>query len=343
MEGVEGERFCGLRDFGRGLKEWLAQSINEGLLPAISKLLPDAEHRLCRRHIFTNSTKVVKGARLHKLFWKALKSYTEEGFNDAMNELRQQSSKAHLEMCSRDVKRFCKCFYKTWACTCVTCNNMAETFNSWILEAREKPILTMLEEIRQKVMSKMVDKKVQATRCNGIVSPRVQAIINDHLQATRNWKAIEASENVYEVQHIQNSTLTYAVRLDESSCTCRYWDINGIPCEHATTAICSKNESPDSYVASWYSKEAYEASYTFSLKPLNGQNMWKKVDGSSILSSDPRVKHGRPNKRKRAFAEINRKTYTYRIPNRRKQLCSNCKEPGHKSRTCTYKVSVDQS
>ncbi|XP_074297227.1 uncharacterized protein LOC141627933 [Silene latifolia] len=221
---------------------------------------------------------------------------------------------------------------------------MAETFNSWILETREKPILTMLEEIRQKVMLRMVDKKVQATRCNDIVTPRVQAIINDHMQATRNWKAIEASENVYEVQHVQNSTLTYAVRLDESSCTCIYWDINGIPCEHATTTICSKNESPDSYVASWYSKEAYEASYTFSLEPLNGQSIWKKVDGSSILPSDLRVKYGSPlNKRKRAFAETKRKTYTYRILKRGKQLCSNCKEPGHKSRTCKYKVSVDQS
>ncbi|XP_074297228.1 uncharacterized protein LOC141627934 [Silene latifolia] len=98
--------------------EWtLLSDKQKGLLPAIAKLLPDAEHRLCARHIFTNWTKVVKGAPLHKLFWKAVKSYTEEGFNDAMNELRQRSSKALLEMCSRDVKRFCRRFYKSWACT----------------------------------------------------------------------------------------------------------------------------------------------------------------------------------------------------------------------------------
>ncbi|XP_074297712.1 uncharacterized protein LOC141628472 [Silene latifolia] len=221
---------------------------------------------------------------------------------------------------------------------------MAETFNSWILEAREKPILTMIEEIRRKVMCRMVEKKTQAAKCKSIITPRVQATINDHMQATRNWKAIEASENVYEVEHVHNSKLTFAVKLHENSCTCRYCDINGIPCEHATTAICSTNENPEIYVASWYSKEAYETSYALSLEPLNGQSMWQQVDGGEILPSDPRVKYGRPpNKRKRTYGECKSNTNTYRIPKGGKQFCSNRKELGHKIRTCKYKVPVTQS
>ncbi|XP_074288097.1 uncharacterized protein LOC141613257 [Silene latifolia] len=214
--------------YGVRISRWQASRVKKnalsactkGLLSNIANLLPDAEHRLCVRHIFTNWIKVVKG---------------------------------------------------------VTCNNMAETFNSWILEARKKPILTMLEEIRRKAMCWMVEKKTQAAKCRSIITPRVQATINDHMQATRNWKAIEASENVY-------------------------WDINGIPCEHATTAICSKNENPEIYVASLYSKEAcYETSYALSLKPLYGQSIWQQDDGGEILPSDPRIKYGRPsNKRKKS-------------------------------------------
>ncbi|XP_074297298.1 uncharacterized protein LOC141628004 [Silene latifolia] len=198
-------------DMKTGEKGTLLSNQQKGLVPTIADLLPDFEHRLCARHIFSNWIKVVKGAPLHKLFWRAVKAYTNEDFADAMNELQQRSSKAHLEMCSRDVKKLCRCFYKRWACTSVTCNNMAETFNSSILEAREKPILTMLEEIRRKVMSRMLEKKVQAAKCSGIVTPRIQANIKDHMQATRNWKAIEANQNVYEVQHVHNSTLTFAV------------------------------------------------------------------------------------------------------------------------------------
>ncbi|KAL2935761.1 Arginine--tRNA ligase, partial [Bienertia sinuspersici] len=134
-----------------------------------------------------------KGAPLHKLFWRAIKAYTEQDFEDAMKELNRKSSKAYEEMCARNVKKFCRCFYKPWASTDVTCNNMAETLNSWIIEAREKPILTMLEDIRRQIMSRMVDKKAQASKCIGVVTPRIRAWLNDFRQTTKNWRPIEAS------------------------------------------------------------------------------------------------------------------------------------------------------
>ncbi|XP_056690138.1 uncharacterized protein [Spinacia oleracea] len=143
----------------------------ERLVPVIPQLLPKVEHRLCARHIFTNWTKIIKGAPLHKLYWRAVKAYTKVDFEDAMQELKQQSPKAYEEMCARNVNKFCRFFYKTWESN-ITCTNMAETFNSWILEAREKPILTMLEEIRRQVMSRMVDKKSQVAKGIGIVTPQ---------------------------------------------------------------------------------------------------------------------------------------------------------------------------
>lgn len=38
-------------------------------------------------------------------------------------------------------------------------NNMCETFNGVLVEARSKPIIGMLEEIRQYVMNRLVVKK----------------------------------------------------------------------------------------------------------------------------------------------------------------------------------------
>ncbi|KAG5588019.1 hypothetical protein H5410_048453 [Solanum commersonii] len=35
-------------------------------------------------------------------------------------------------------------------------NNMCETFNSWILAARHKAIITMLEKIRHKIMDRNI-------------------------------------------------------------------------------------------------------------------------------------------------------------------------------------------
>ncbi|XP_074310069.1 uncharacterized protein LOC141644782 [Silene latifolia] len=195
---------------------------------------------------------------------KAVEAYTEKELNDVMQQLRQQSERAYTEMCARDVTKFCRCFYKTWACTDVNCNKMAESFNSWILDARDKPILSMLEEIRRQVMSRMVEKIGEAAKCNR-VTPRIRAKLNEFRQVTRKWVTIEASTNVYEVQHTHNSTLSYTVRLYQKVCACKYWDLNGVPCEHATSATCVINQDPESYVAFWYTKESYEASYSVSI------------------------------------------------------------------------------
>ncbi|KAL2932639.1 RNA-directed RNA polymerase L, partial [Bienertia sinuspersici] len=76
-----------------------------------------------------------KGAPLHKLFWRTIKAYTEQDFEDAMKELKRQNSKAYEE-----------------------------------------------------------------------------------IQATKNWRPIEATINAYEVQHVLNNNLCFTVRLDKKKC-----------------------------------------------------------------------------------------------------------------------------
>ena len=65
-------------------------------------------------------------------------------------------------------------------------NNLCESFNNYILEARDKPILTMMETIRTKLMQKIAMKSVAEKKYVGLLCPKIQkkldAII---LNATR--------------------------------------------------------------------------------------------------------------------------------------------------------------
>ena len=45
--------------------------MKQGLLPAIQKLLPGAEQRLCMRHLYSNFRKRFVGQKLKNLMWKA--------------------------------------------------------------------------------------------------------------------------------------------------------------------------------------------------------------------------------------------------------------------------------
>ena len=50
---------------------------------------------------------------------------------------------------------------------------MSETFNSVIVDARGKPIITMLEEIRVYLMERWVTKRKKVTTFEGNICPKV--------------------------------------------------------------------------------------------------------------------------------------------------------------------------
>ena len=62
-------------------------------------------------------------------------------------------------------------------------NNLSESFNSMILETRDKPIITMLEWIRVKLMTRMYSKRTEIEKftsdiCLNIVKKLEQLKVN---------------------------------------------------------------------------------------------------------------------------------------------------------------------
>ena len=53
-------------------------------------------------------------------------------------------------------------------------NNPSESFNSMIVKARDKPILSMLEWIRVRLMSRLYIKKIGIEKYGGKLCPSIQ-------------------------------------------------------------------------------------------------------------------------------------------------------------------------
>ena len=52
----------------------------KGLADGICNILPQAEHRLCARHVYANLQKKYRGLKYKELFWSITKSSTEVDF-----------------------------------------------------------------------------------------------------------------------------------------------------------------------------------------------------------------------------------------------------------------------
>ncbi|KAL2939421.1 Antiviral helicase SKI2 [Bienertia sinuspersici] len=151
-----------------------------GILNACAKVLPRAEHRHCARHIFAHWHKKNKGDEMKILFWKTVWAYNEADFQDSLAEMEKASPSAVDDFKAHNPNVFCRAFLDTTTKCDVVTSNMAETFNGYIIQARTKHLIYMLEDIRCALMQRLVVKRLEMEKSNVKVCPRIQAKLEKH-------------------------------------------------------------------------------------------------------------------------------------------------------------------
>ena len=77
------------------------------------------------------------------------------------------SGEAYLHMMKTPPRYWSRSYFRTTNKCDVVLNNMPETFNSVIVEARAKPLVTMLEEIRTYMMERWEKNKMRFQEISG--------------------------------------------------------------------------------------------------------------------------------------------------------------------------------
>ncbi|KAG5613964.1 hypothetical protein H5410_013788, partial [Solanum commersonii] len=121
-----------------------------GLYLAVQELLPECEQRMCARHILANWSKNWKGVEERKRFWACARSTFEAELRKNLDKLAQLGKDISNDLVNFNPNRWSKAQFRTSSKCDNMDNNMAESFNAWVLGARHKTIISMLEEIRKK-------------------------------------------------------------------------------------------------------------------------------------------------------------------------------------------------
>ncbi|KAI3509487.1 hypothetical protein L1887_24793 [Cichorium endivia] len=318
-------------DGGRGLV--IISDQHKGLLEAVKDILPHVEHRQCARHIYANFRKTYTGLEFKRLFWAAAMSCVEGDFNRHMNEIKKISPTAFEYLKSKEPKTWCRAYFRTgFSCEAVE-NGISECFNAIILDARKKPLITMLEEIRIYIMDRIAHMSENCSKWNSNVCPAALKKMNLFGKYMRFWLIVHSQGSVFEARR---SSESYMVDLERMSCTCRLWDLSGIPCVHATAAINYIHETPYGYISDYFSKEKFVACYESNISPVNGSNLWVETPYLKPLPPVGRRMPGRPaTKRRRHPSEKDTKFSTSKVQVSRTVKCGNCLEYGHNKKSCT--------
>ncbi|XP_074370513.1 uncharacterized protein LOC141711742 [Apium graveolens] len=284
-------------DLGNGNGITIISDQQKGLENAIKELLPKAEHRFCTRHIYSNLRKKFPSTLLKKQFWIAACSTHSVAHTNAMKQILNICKPAHEHLKKINPAIWSKAFISTTPKADNIENNMSECYNSWIINERYLPLLTILQEMHFKLMARVKEKRDETKSSNMVLCPRIKKLLDVAVKNSREWRASWDGDNKYLVK---SGTKDVTVDLSRRSCDCRVFDIKCIPCPHVVDAIHDSRQQPTYFVSDYYKRDMYLASYNFSIEAVKGEEYWNYYSEEPLLPPElPKKLWGRPKRLRR--------------------------------------------
>ncbi|XP_074342344.1 uncharacterized protein LOC141679870 [Apium graveolens] len=325
---------------GNGVGLTVISDQQKGLENAMKEYLPHAEHRLCTRHLYNNMRKKWPTGLVKNYFWMAACATYPAGYQKAMKALQRHSKSAYEHLSKLDPKSWSKAFFQNKCDADNVENNMSECFNSWIVNERYMPVLTMLQELHFKIMRRIRTNREAMQHAGIVICPRIKGNLDISVKNSRKWHASWDGDKKYMVKF---GTKAVTVNLEDRTCDCRAWDLTGIPCSHDVAAIHDRRHQPIMYVSKYYTKEMYMKSYNQTLQALRGEDFWEMTDKAVMLPPDiPKKLRGRPKRlRRREHWEGGSQSKStegvpglQKLTSGKKMHCSLCRQAGHKKPKC---------
>ncbi|KAK1650008.1 hypothetical protein QYE76_067813 [Lolium multiflorum] len=286
--------------------------------------------RYCLRHIYANFQSAgFRGPELKKHMDAASYCYTKPKFDRAMDAMKADCEEAYNWHMQIPLETWARHAFDTNCKTDLVVNNISEVFNKMILDVRNKPIRTMLEGLRNKVMVKNSGTREKTERTRWEITPHY----TEKLEEAKRWsRECNAKNCDVDLWQVSNSKRNCAVNLKNHTCTYRKWDITGVPCSHVVAAIMKVRQHREDYVHEFFKKPLYKQAYKHVVYHVPGPDDWKKTETGDI---DPPVFREKPGRK-----QVKRRKGQFEVPAPRDTsrmasiTCSNCKVVGHRYTSC---------
>ncbi|KAL8554989.1 hypothetical protein ACS0TY_002973 [Phlomoides rotata] len=185
----------------------------KGLIQAMEAVFPGVDHRFCVRHMHNNlKTAGYTGLAYKQAMWKAACSCTEGEFRCRMRELKQLNEGAWEWFNDKPGHQWSKAFFSEKSKCDMLLNNVCESFNSAILDARGKAIITMLEWIREYLMKRLQKNRDIAKKWKGRLCPRISKILERTMEQVVDCIPIKSNDTYYQGSSVRGKN-TWSVSL----------------------------------------------------------------------------------------------------------------------------------
>ncbi|CAD5316262.1 unnamed protein product [Arabidopsis thaliana] len=232
----------------------------------LSKVYTQANHAACTVHLWRNIRHLYKPKSLCRLMSEAAQAFHVTDFNRIFLKIQKLNPGCAAYLVDLGFSEWTRVHSKGRRFNIMD-SNICESWNNVIREAREYPLICMLEYIRTTLMDWFATRRAQAEDCPTTLAPRVQERVEENYQSAMSMSVKPICNFEFQVQ--ERTGECFIVKLDESTCSCLEFQGLGIPCAHAIAAAARIGVPTDSLAANGYFNELVKLSYEEKIYPIH--------------------------------------------------------------------------
>nr|GEV83960.1 hypothetical protein [Tanacetum cinerariifolium] len=168
------------------------------------------------------------------LLWRAASATNVRDFEKYMLELKTMNAKAHEWLNKIPTEYWARSYFSGREKSNLLLNNICEVFNGKIVRGRDKLVITLLKYIKEYCMNRIVDVQGVIDKCISPLTPTTTRIMESIKKEAHLIKMQWNRANKYEVLGSLGDQCV--VDVVTMTCSCRKWELTGIPCKHVVAA-----------------------------------------------------------------------------------------------------------
>lgn len=309
----------------------------KGIVEAVEANFPTAFHGFCLRHLSESFRREFNNTMLVNLLWEAANALTVIDFESKVLEIEDISPEAAYWIRRIPPRLWATAYFEGTRFGNLTAN-IIESLNSWILEASALPIIQMMESIRRQLMTWFNERREASMQWASILVPSAERRVSEALERARTYQVLRANDAEFEVISHEGTNI---VDIRNRGCSCRGWQLYGLPCAHAVAALLSCRQNVHRFTESCFTVATYRKAYSQTIHPVPDRTLWKEMldgglqnesDGSDVIVNPPKSLRppARPRKRRARTEDKGRA--------KRVVHCSRCNQTGHFRTTCAAPI-----
>ncbi|KAL3515865.1 hypothetical protein ACH5RR_022767 [Cinchona calisaya] len=304
----------------------------KGLRESIAEVFKDDEvyHAYCLRYLSEQLIRDLKGQFSHEVkrllvedLFATAYATRPEGFQRCIESIKSISVEAYNWIMQSEPEHWANAFFPGARYNHMT-SNFGELFYSWVSDANELPITQMVDAIRGKIMELIYTRRTESNQWLTRLTPSMEENFEKETLKVRPLDVLLSSGNTFEVR----GDSIEVVDVEHYSCSCKGWQLTGLPCCHAISVIGCLGRDPYDYCARYFTTSSYRLTYSESINCIPNVERFGRKDisrGAVTVTPPPtRRPPGRPSTKKTTSQESMK----------RQLQCSRCKGTGHNKSSC---------